>query len=138
MHQGFLPVHSISEISPMPLACIARSRPEVITTFLPSARCFFILLTSAASYRADSVSSTGRSASVFPSGVVRDELGVHPRSLKILHDAMLAETEDPEGTGRGGGRARSAHLRENRHGPGQERARPVDRLALLVRLVCAL
>jgi penicillin-binding protein 2 len=35
----------------------------------------------------------------FPSGLVRDELGVHPRSLKILHDAMLAETEDPEGTG---------------------------------------
>jgi cell division protein FtsI/penicillin-binding protein 2 len=30
---------------------------------------------------------------------VRDELGVHPRSLKILQDAMLAETEDPEGTG---------------------------------------
>ena len=36
----------------------------------------------------------------FPAGLVRDELGVHPRSLKILRDAMLAETEDPEGTGR--------------------------------------
>jgi penicillin-binding protein 2 len=35
----------------------------------------------------------------FPAGLVRDELGVHPRSLKILRAAMLAETEDPEGTG---------------------------------------
>jgi len=34
------------------------------------------------------------------SGLVRDHLGVSARSLKILHDAMLAETEDPEGTGR--------------------------------------
>ena len=31
---------------------------------------------------------------IFPSGLVRDELGVQPRSLKILRDAMLAETED--------------------------------------------
>jgi cell division protein FtsI/penicillin-binding protein 2 len=31
---------------------------------------------------------------------VRDTLGLHPRSFKILYDAMLAETEDPEGTGR--------------------------------------
>jgi cell division protein FtsI/penicillin-binding protein 2 len=37
---------------------------------------------------------------IFPAGVVRDTLGVRPRSLKILHDAMLAETEDAEGTGR--------------------------------------
>lgn len=35
----------------------------------------------------------------FPSGVVRDTLDVHPRSLKVLRDAMLAETEDAEGTG---------------------------------------
>jgi len=42
----------------------------------------------------------GEVPTVFPSGVVRDTLGVHPRSLKILQDAMLAETEDPEGTGR--------------------------------------
>jgi penicillin-binding protein 2 len=42
----------------------------------------------------------GEAPAVFPSGVVRNELGVHPRSLKILHDAMLAETEDAEGTGR--------------------------------------
>ena len=36
----------------------------------------------------------------FPAGLVRDYLNVHPRSLKILHDAMLGETEDPEGTGK--------------------------------------
>jgi penicillin-binding protein 2 len=42
---------------------------------------------------------TGEVPTVFPSGVVRDTLGVHPRSLKILQDAMLAETEDSEGTG---------------------------------------
>jgi penicillin-binding protein 2 len=43
--------------------------------------------------------ASGETATNFPSGIVRDELGVHPRSLKILRDAMLAETEDPEGTG---------------------------------------
>jgi penicillin-binding protein 2 len=43
--------------------------------------------------------ATGEGATNFPSGVVRDKLGVHPRSLQILHDAMLAETEDAEGTG---------------------------------------
>jgi penicillin-binding protein 2 len=38
---------------------------------------------------------------VFPRGQVRDHLGVSKRSLDILHDAMLAETEDQqEGTGR--------------------------------------
>jgi penicillin-binding protein 2 len=42
----------------------------------------------------------GEAPTVYPSGVVRDTLGVHPRSLKVLQDAMLAETEDPEGTGR--------------------------------------
>jgi penicillin-binding protein 2 len=36
---------------------------------------------------------------VFPSGLVRDELGVSARTISILHDAMLAETEDREGTG---------------------------------------
>jgi penicillin-binding protein 2 len=43
--------------------------------------------------------ASGEAATNFPSGVVRDELGVQPRSLKILQDAMLAETEDAEGTG---------------------------------------
>jgi penicillin-binding protein 2 len=44
--------------------------------------------------------AAGEVPTVFPAGVVRDTLGVRPRSLKILRDAMLAETEDPEGTGR--------------------------------------
>jgi penicillin-binding protein 2 len=44
--------------------------------------------------------ASGEAPTIFPSGLVRDELGVHPRSLRILQDAMLAETEDPEGTGR--------------------------------------
>ena len=43
--------------------------------------------------------ASGKAPVVFPSGVVRDELGVHPRSLKILGDAMFAEVEEPEGTG---------------------------------------
>ena len=44
--------------------------------------------------------ASGELPVIFPAGAVRDTLGLHPRSLKILHDAMLAETEDPEGTGR--------------------------------------
>ncbi|HUA37412.1 MAG TPA: penicillin-binding transpeptidase domain-containing protein [Candidatus Sulfopaludibacter sp.] len=43
--------------------------------------------------------ATSEAPTVFPSGVVRGELDVHPRNLKILRDDMLAETEDPEGTG---------------------------------------
>jgi penicillin-binding protein 2 len=43
--------------------------------------------------------ASSEAPTIFPAGVVREELGVHPRSLKILRDAMLAETEDPEGTG---------------------------------------
>jgi penicillin-binding protein 2 len=35
----------------------------------------------------------------FPSGLVRDRLLVHPRSLNILRDAMLADVESAEGTG---------------------------------------
>ncbi len=38
---------------------------------------------------------------VFEEGRVRDELGVRARNLEILREAMLADTEDPEGTGRG-------------------------------------
>ncbi|MGO8765109.1 MAG: penicillin-binding transpeptidase domain-containing protein [Limisphaerales bacterium] len=41
----------------------------------------------------------GETATNFPSGVVRDHIGVSERSLKILREAMLGETEDPEGTG---------------------------------------
>ena len=44
----------------------------------------------------------GETVTNFPSGLVRDHLGVSARSLNILHDAMLAETEDPEGTGHPG------------------------------------
>ncbi len=44
--------------------------------------------------------NSGEAPTVFPSGVVRDYLGVHPRSLRIVHDAMLGETTDPEGTGK--------------------------------------
>jgi penicillin-binding protein 2 len=37
----------------------------------------------------------------FPSGVLRGVLGVKPRNLSLLHEGMLADTEDPvEGTGR--------------------------------------
>jgi len=32
--------------------------------------------------------------------LVRDRIGVSARSLRIMHNAMLAETEDAEGTGR--------------------------------------
>jgi len=42
----------------------------------------------------------GETLTNYLSGLVRDHLGVSARSLNILHDAMLAETEDPEGTGR--------------------------------------
>ncbi len=37
---------------------------------------------------------------VFPAGRVRDELGVKPGNLAILAEAMLADTEDSDGTGR--------------------------------------
>ena len=38
-------------------------------------------------------------ATNFPAALVRDHIGVSTRSLRILHNAMLSETEDPEGTG---------------------------------------
>ena len=43
--------------------------------------------------------ASGETATNFPSGVVRDKIGVSARSLKILRDAMLTETENPEGSG---------------------------------------
>ncbi len=43
--------------------------------------------------------ASGEAATDFPSGLVRDEIGVSARSLKILYDAMLSETEDPKGSG---------------------------------------
>jgi penicillin-binding protein 2 len=44
--------------------------------------------------------SSGETPMVYPAGRVRDELGVSQRSLRILQEAMLADTEDPEGTGK--------------------------------------
>ncbi|HEY3760305.1 MAG TPA: penicillin-binding transpeptidase domain-containing protein [Verrucomicrobiae bacterium] len=43
--------------------------------------------------------TSGGMTTNFPAGVVRDHIGVSQRSLQILRSAMLAETEDPEGTG---------------------------------------
>ena len=44
--------------------------------------------------------STLDSATNFPAAQVRDHLGVKPRSMKILHDAMFADVQGNEGTGR--------------------------------------
>ena len=50
--------------------------------------------------RLESQDPTGiESPVITPRGQVRDHLGVSKRSLGILHDAMLAETESSEGTG---------------------------------------
>ena len=44
---------------------------------------------------------TSREAATnFPSALVCDRIGVSARNLNILHNAMLAETEDVEGTGK--------------------------------------
>jgi penicillin-binding protein 2 len=43
--------------------------------------------------------SSGEVATNFPSSVVRDRLTVHPRSLNILRDAMLADVNSSEGSG---------------------------------------
>ena len=37
---------------------------------------------------------------VLPRGRVRDHLGISARTVKIMHDAMVADTEDSDGTGR--------------------------------------
>ena len=37
---------------------------------------------------------------VFPRGRVRDRLGVSKHTMEILHDAMVGDTEDPDGTGK--------------------------------------
>ncbi len=41
----------------------------------------------------------GAQPTVFPLSEVRDELGVKPRNLEILREAMLADVEDADGTG---------------------------------------
>jgi penicillin-binding protein 2 len=43
--------------------------------------------------------ASGGAITNFPSSLVRDHLGVSARNLSILRNAMLGETEDPEGTG---------------------------------------
>jgi len=43
--------------------------------------------------------TSSEAPTIYPAGIVRDTLDLHPRSYKILYDAMLSETEDPEGTG---------------------------------------
>jgi penicillin-binding protein 2 len=43
--------------------------------------------------------NSGETPTIFPSGVARDHLNVSQRSIHIVQDAMLGETEDPEGTG---------------------------------------
>lgn len=43
---------------------------------------------------------SGEEPTIYPSGVVRDQLNVSARNLRIVHEAMLGETEDPEGTGK--------------------------------------
>src|SRR5262249_15077356 len=35
-----------------------------------------------------------------PPGLVRDDLGVQPRTLEVLREAMLADVEDSDGTGK--------------------------------------
>ena len=44
--------------------------------------------------------ASGEVITNFPSGLLRDELGVQPRNLKVLRDAMLADVESSEGTGK--------------------------------------
>src|SRR5882724_399989 len=43
--------------------------------------------------------TSGEPPTVFTNGIVRDDIGVSQRSFKILHEAMLSETEDQAGTG---------------------------------------
>jgi penicillin-binding protein 2 len=44
-------------------------------------------------------SGSGQPIVRFPAGRIRDNLGVHPRTLQIIKDAMVADVEDPDGTG---------------------------------------
>lgn len=45
-------------------------------------------------------STLGKPPRLCPSRLVRDRLGISKHTIKVLHDAMLADTEDPDGTGR--------------------------------------
>ena len=50
--------------------------------------------------RIEPLAATGQPATTFSAGRVRDNLGVKPRSLEIIRDAMRADVEDSDGTGR--------------------------------------
>jgi penicillin-binding protein 2 len=43
----------------------------------------------------------GARPQIMPAGRVRDQLGLSARTVRIMHEAMLADTEDSDGTGRG-------------------------------------
>jgi penicillin-binding protein 2 len=43
--------------------------------------------------------TSGEQPTLFPAGLLRDDIGVSQHSLKILYNAMMSETEDPDGTG---------------------------------------
>jgi penicillin-binding protein 2 len=42
----------------------------------------------------------GAPPQVMPAGRVRDQLGLSARTVRLMHEAMLADTEDSDGTGR--------------------------------------
>jgi penicillin-binding protein 2 len=44
--------------------------------------------------------SSGEVATNYPAGLVRDHLTVHPQNLEILREAMLADVQSSEGSGR--------------------------------------
>jgi penicillin-binding protein 2 len=50
--------------------------------------------------RVESQEPTAEEKLIYPQGRVRDELGASVRNLQIIREAMLADVEDSEGTGR--------------------------------------
>ena len=49
--------------------------------------------------KSQSLTDSGESVINYPAGRVRNHLDVHPRSLQILREAMLADVKEAEGTG---------------------------------------
>ena len=75
---------------------------------------------------------------VYPSGRVRDHLGVSQRTMRILHEAMLADVEETGGTGAA---ARVAEMRicaKTGHRPGERSSRKTSYPQRLVYVFCAL
>jgi penicillin-binding protein 2 len=68
-------------------------------------------------------SSENSAIQEFPRGVIRDQIKISPRTWNILHEAMLADVEDPEGSGRNSrvpgmricGKTGTAQLKNNGH-----------------------